>query len=166
MDFSTRWRNNLPNIPRTLHDPTARDRTCLESPRLPIGTLSTRRNHHTHIWKPHWDKNRVGQGQLRSSKMAVENIQRKRRGLSMHSNLLQTGSYNGRKRPGFIIFSISDTLLKHKKERMSKNGMYIRPGRRYKILKKEGDLIILIGDINEYMFSRKTGSFTSKLRLW
>ena len=138
MEISTRWRQNYPKIPRTLNEPKDRHQGHLQSTRLPLGTLSTWRQLKPHKRKPNWKRNIVGQGKLRSSKMAVSKIQRKRIGLYAHSHPLNTGYSNGRRRPGLSICSTSDTLIQPKKEIMTNNGMSIRPGRGHKLLKKRG----------------------------
>ena len=48
-------------------------------------------------------ESKVGNRKLRTRKMVVEMIQRKRGGLPMYSYLLQAGSTNSRKRPGLSV---------------------------------------------------------------
>ena len=49
---------------------------------------------------------------------------------------------------------------------MPKSGLLERPGRGNILVKKREDKMILMRDINEYVFSRKVKIFFSKLGLW
>ena len=84
----------------------------------------------------------------------------------MHSYFLQTGASNRRRRPGLSICSTPDTSIQPNKYEIPKNGISIRTGRGHKILENKGGQTIIMGDIIEYIISRKIRSFTSKLGLW
>ena len=81
----------------------------------------------------------------------------------MHSCIIHTCYLDCMRSPRISILTELDTPIQYNKDTIPKNGIYFKPGGGYNFLKNKGGQIILMGDINKYILSRKIRPFTFKL---
>ena len=96
----------------------------------------------------------------------METIQRKKGGLSTNTYFLQTGASNRRGRPGNSVCSTHVSYFQSKEKGIPQKRFSIRYSRGHKNLESKGYQIILMGEINKYILSKRIRTFTTKLGLW
>ena len=89
--------------------------------------------------------------------MVVATIKRKRGGLSTYSYLIQTVASSIRRSDGISVCSTHESFFRSKYKVMNQNRFSIRSSIVHKNLYKNGDQIILMGGINEYIIIKKSG---------